>query len=196
MSYRRRGPRFPAMRPTGPARAALVLAVLLQVGLGTAPARAQDAAETAFVMALMESMNQLSIRFDREVCGYVLRDPDGRYRSTKVSWGGAASCASLPVGPGVTVVSSWHTHAAWAEGYDNEVPSVQDVEGDMSRGINGWVGTPGGRLWFVDGRTGTMTQTCPQSDYCLPQDPGYVPGVPAPVAKTYTLDELYRRLGR
>jgi hypothetical protein len=53
------------------------------------PTAAQSADETAFVTALMRAMNQLSVRFNREVCGFVLRDADGRYSSTKVSWGGA-----------------------------------------------------------------------------------------------------------
>jgi hypothetical protein len=92
---------------------ALVFALVVSV---SAPVRvaAQSAEETAYVMALLRGMNQLSVRFDREVCGFVLRDTDGTYSTTKVSWGGAASCASLPLLPGVTPVASWHTHAAWA----------------------------------------------------------------------------------
>ncbi|WP_224813747.1 DUF4329 domain-containing protein [Hasllibacter sp. MH4015] len=163
--------------------------------LATAPAaHAQDARETAFVMGLMESMNQLSVRFNREVCGFILQDAEGNYSSTKVSWGGEASCASLPLEPGMRAVSSWHTHAAWGLGYDGEVPSIQDVEGDMRFGVNGWVGTPGGRLWFVDGTTGFMRQVCGRD--CLPVDPNFFPEEHGPVAETYTLDGLYQRFGR
>jgi hypothetical protein len=158
------------------------------------PVAAQSEGETAFVMALMRGMNQLSVRFDREVCGFVLRAEDGRYASTKVSWGGAASCASLPLQPGMVPVSSWHTHAAWARGYDGEVPSIQDVEGDMSMGVNGWVATPGGRLWFVDGRTGALRQVCGRG--CLPVDPGFVPEEHGPVPDALSLDGLYGRFGR
>ena len=164
------------------------------VSLAPLQAPAQSAQETAFVMGLMESMNALSVRFDREVCGYILRHPNGAYSSTKVSWGGHASCASLPVMDGMDVVSSWHTHAAWAAQYDNEVPSIQDVEGDMRMGVNGWVGTPGGRLWFVDGQTGFMRQICGPG--CLPEDPNSVEGSQGPVGESYTLDGLYARFGR
>ena len=157
-------------------------------------ATAQSAQEYAFVLGLMQSMNQLSVRFNREVCGYILRHPNGAYSSTKVSWGGEASCASLPLQDGVTVASSWHTHAAWGEGYDGEVPSIQDVEGDMNMGVNGWVGTPGGRLWFVDGQTGTMRQACGRG--CLPEDPDFFPEEHGPVSEIYTLDGLYARFGR
>lgn len=157
-------------------------------------AKAQDAAEFEFVRGLMESMNQLSVRFNREVCGFILQDGEGNYSSTKASWGGEASCASMPLEPGQRAVSSWHTHAAWGLGYDGEVPSIQDVEGDMRFGVNGWVGTPGGRLWYVDGTTGTMTQACGRD--CLPVDPNFFPEEHGPVAETYTLDGLYTRFGR
>lgn len=157
-------------------------------------AQAQDARELEFVRGIMESMNQLSVRFNREVCGFILQDAQGNFRSTKVSWGGEASCASLPLEPGQRAVSSWHTHAAWGLGYDGEVPSIQDVEGDMRFGVNGWVGTPGGRLWYVDGTTGTMTQACGRD--CLPVDPNFFPEEHGPVDVIYSLDGLYQRFGR
>jgi hypothetical protein len=172
---------------------AIVLCLALVLS-APAPATAQSASETAFVMALMRAMNQLSVRFDREVCGFVLRDATGAYSSTKVSWGGAASCASLPLQPGVTAMSSWHTHAGWDPDYDGEVPSIQDVEGDMSMGVNGWVATPGGRLWFVDGNTGALRQVCGRD--CLPVDPGFVPEEHGPVPDELSLDGLYQRFGR
>ena len=172
--------------------ASAALAALLAVA--PVPSTAQSAQETAFVMGLMESMNALSIRFNREVCGYVLRHANGAYSSTKVSWGGNASCASLPVEDGLEVASSWHTHAAWDPAYDGEVPSIQDVEGDMRLGVNGWVGTPGGRLWFVDGQNGNIRQVCGRG--CLPVDENFGAEDFGPVGETYTLDSLYARFGR
>lgn len=170
-------------------------AIATAATLALAPtAQAQDAREAEFVMGLMESMNQLSVRFNREVCGFILQDAQGNYSSTKASWGGEASCASMPLEPGVRAVSSWHTHAAWGQGYDGEVPSIQDVEGDMRFGVNGWVATPGGRLWFVDGTTGHLHQHCGRS--CLPEDPNFFPEEHGPVAEAYSLDGLYQRFGR
>ena len=155
---------------------------------------AQSADEIAFVRGLMESQNQLSIRFNREVCGNILRHRDGTYTSTKSSWGGHASCASMPFNTDAVVVSSWHTHAAYARAYDNEVPSTQDVEGDIATGRNGWVGTPGGRLWYIDGRTGDMRQVCGPN--CLPTDPNATDAFHAPVPERMTLDQLYDRFGQ
>ncbi|MBF9030512.1 DUF4329 domain-containing protein [Rhodobacterales bacterium HKCCE3408] len=168
------------------ALAALALAV-------AAPAPAQDAAEMEFAMALFTGINPQSISFNREVCGYIVRHPDGRIDSTKHSWGTEASCANLPAPDGVVVLSSWHTHAAWGRGYDGEVPSLIDVEGDMRSGINGWVGTPGGRLWFIDGRTGHLRQVCGRD--CLPSDPNFFPEEHGPVEKEYSLEELRARFG-
>jgi len=159
-----------------------------------AKAPAQSAEELAYVMGLFTSMNQLSVRFDREVCGFILRDPDGSYRSTKASWGGHASCASLPLEPGAEVVSSWHTHAAYSRDYDNEVPSIQDVEGDISFGVNGWVSTPGGRLWHIDDNTETLRVVCDLE--CLPADPQATDQFHQAVPRSMTLTELYNRFGR
>ena len=170
------------------------LAAIATASTLSTAAHAQDARETEFVMGLMEQMNRLSVAFNREVCGFILQDDEGNYSSTKASWGGEASCASMPLEPGMRAVSSWHTHAAWGRGYDGEVPSIQDVEGDMRFGVNGWVGTPGGRLWHVNGTTGTMSQVCGRG--CLPEDPNFFPEEHGPVAEVYTLDALYTRFGR
>jgi len=180
--------------PRSALAATFATTLALVVALAPIPATAQSQQETNFVLGLMESMNALSVRFNREVCGYVLRHPNGAYSSTKVSWGAQASCASLPVVDGMEVVSSWHTHAAWDPSYDGEVPSIQDVEGDMNMGVNGWVGTPGGRLWFVDGQTGMIRQACGRG--CLPIDETFGAEDFGPVGETYTLDGLYARFGR
>ena len=173
-----------------------LLGLLFTFSIALLPVRsaAQTADELAYVTGLFASMNALSIRFDREVCGFVLRDPDGTYRSTKVSWGGHASCASLPLAPGVEVVSSWHTHAAYARTYDNEVPSIQDVEGDISFGVSGWVGTPGGRLWHIDSARETLRLVCGPG--CLPTDANATDAFHAEVPQSMTLGDLYDRFGR
>lgn len=171
------------------------LALALAAALFVAPlsVQAQSQEETEFVTALFMNMNRLSIEYNREVCGFIVINPQGEMESTKASWGTNASCASLPIEPGYRPISSWHTHAAWGEGYDGEVPSTVDVEGDMRMGVNGWVATPGGRLWFIDGRTGNMHQVCGRE--CLPTDPNFFPEEHGPVQKSYSLDALFARFG-
>jgi len=168
-----------------------LISALLALVLTTPAAFAQSVEETELVYALLRNMNQQSITHNREVCGYIVRTPAGTLEVSKVSWGGPASCATIPVPPEYTIISSWHTHAAWAPGYDGEVPSTIDVEGDMGMGINGWVSTPGGRMWFINGQTGFMYQVCGRD--CLPTDPGFYPEEHGPVEKQYTLAQLRRR---
>lgn len=176
-------------------RLSAYLLILLAMMPGLAqPAIAQSEEETEFVMALLTNLNPQSIEFNREVCGYIVRHPDGRLESTKLSWGTEASCLSSPIPPGVEAISSWHTHAAWGRGYDGEVPSTIDVEGDMRYNVNGWVSTPGGRLWFINGQTGNMHQVCGRD--CLPSDPGFFPEEHGPVEKEYSLEELRARFGQ
>lgn len=172
--------------------AALALSLPLVAGTPQ-DAAAQSREETEFVTALLTNLNPLSIEFNREICGFVVRRPGGELESTKVSWGTEATCASSPVPPGYEVLSSWHTHAAWGRGYDGEVPSTIDVEGDMRLGVNGWVSTPGGRLWFVNGQTGDTHQVCGRD--CLPADPNFFPEEHGPVEKRYTLQALRLRFG-
>lgn len=107
----------------------------------------------------MTGMNRLSIRLDGG-CGLVLREPDGRHCSTTVNPGGNPSSPFRPLGSGVTVISSWRTHAARTRGHDGDVPSGQNVEGDMAMGLNGRAAPPGGRLWLVEGTTGGLREVC------------------------------------
>jgi hypothetical protein len=129
---------------------------------------------------------------NREYCGYIGVLPDGSYLATEVSRGTAWSCLSRgDESRFVEVTASFHTHAAFDVEADSEVPSSDDVRGDMQEGVNGYVATPGGRLWFIDGRTGIAVQLCGLG--CMGQDPGFVPGAAGPIAGRYTLDELVRR---
>ena len=176
-----------------PRRASLFSLFIAGLMASAQPVTSQSQEETEFVMALLTNLNPQSIAFNREVCGFIVRHPDGHLESTKLSWGTEASCASSAIPPGLEPLSSWHTHAAWGRGYDGEVPSTIDVEGDMRFGVNGWVSTPGGRLWFINGQTGTMHQVCGRD--CLPSDPNFFPEEHGPVEKQYTLDELRARFG-
>lgn len=154
-------------------------------------ASAQSNEEAELVLAMFRAMNPQSITYDREVCGYIVRNPAGRLEVSKASWGGVASCGTMPVPAGYQIVSSWHTHAAWAQGYDNEVPSTVDVEGDLAQHIDGWLATPGGRVWFINGQTGEMHQYC--GPECMPSDPNSRLDSRGPVDRRYSLAELRAR---
>lgn len=148
--------------------------------------------EIDFVMAIFEDLQPVSFRKEREYCGYVGRYPDGTLGATEAEAGTQASC--LPVWPSdMVVIASYHTHGTFDIGYFNEVPSDVDMAGDRSLGINGWVATPGGRLWFVDSKDNQSRLVCGIG--CLPMAPRFYKGINGTIEKAYTYDELVQKLG-
>lgn len=141
---------------------------------------------------LFAKLQPLSIRHNREYCGYIGYDADGILRTTEPIPGDASSCQPRDPAGLVTTVASYHTHAAFADGYVNEIPSQQDVDSDSDQGMNGYVATPGGRLWFVNGTDRSVRQICGVA--CLPADPAFNLSDGGPVAKFYPYDKLLWRL--
>ena len=64
------------------------------------------------------------------------------------------------------------------------------MEGDEAEGIDGWVATPGGRLWYVDSSDMVTSQICGIG--CLPMDPDFIPGDMGFVAQSYRYEQLVR----
>lgn len=135
------------------------------------PAAAQDAREMAAARDILYDLQPLSIRENREYCGVLLRLPDNTLISSKAFRGKKARCTVKRIPTGARVVASYHTHGAFLEGYDNEVPSLLDLEVEAEWGIDGYVSTPGGRFWHVDGRRGTIKMICGPG--CMPSDSRY-----------------------
>ena len=144
----------------------LVLACLF-----ASPVVAQDAREMAAARKILEELQPLSIRENREYCGVLLRLPDGSLISSKAFRGRKARCTVKHIPTGAEVVASYHTHGAFLAGYDNEVPSILDLEVEVEWGIDGYVSTPGGRFWHVNGRNGTIQMICGRG--CMPSDSRY-----------------------
>ena len=92
---------------------------------------------------------------------------------------------------GSGVFASYHTHSAFAPGYDNEVPSLQDLRNDVRLGIDGYVSTPGGRVWRVDRVTRSAVQLCGIG--CVFMDPGFVPLNGSGIQARYSMADLRRR---
>lgn len=161
----------------------------------TGPARAETPytpQELSLMRAFFQTMQPRSFELNAELCGYILRDDAGHLRITGPILGDAASCGAPWPTWGV-VIASWHTHGAFNPDAYNELPSDVDVETDVEEGIDGWVATPGGRLWHVNGQTETIDLICGQG--CLPADPDYDPSQTGEIAKRYTYEELLDRLG-
>jgi hypothetical protein len=170
-------------------KAMLSLLVLLSLLLAV-PATAQDAQELALARSVLTDLQVLSFKKKREYCGYLGLTRDGTLISSDPVAGDMASCsAHFP--SDVAVIASYHTHGTFDEGYFNEMPSTIDVESDSAVYINGYVATPGGRLWYIDGRTRVSRQICGVG--CLPTAPQFRKGADGGVAEVYTFRELRRR---
>ena len=151
------------------------------------PAAAQQAEEVAVARRALAAAQELSFAKRREYCGFIGYDAAARLVATPPTAGTTATCAA-PYPEDLAVVASWHTHGAFDRGYVNELPSDIDVEGDRNALLNGYVATPGGRLWYVDGRAATAHLICGPG--CLPVAPGFYKGADGIIRDRYTLEEL------
>ena len=160
----------------------------------TLPEAQQSQAEVdAFAKAFLDSIQEQSISEQREFCGFFFRDNTGALRASPPRKGTFATC-NMPIPPrGSGVFASYHTHGAYGERYDNEVPSVTDLQSDFQLGINGYVSTPGGRIWRVNLASRDTVQVCGLR--CVTSDPGFVPRNEASVQRRYSILELALRNG-
>lgn len=150
-----------------------------------------DLTERAMATAILTDLQWQSFAENREFCGYIVRDRTETLRIGPISRGVEASCPLPQVPASLDLVASFHTHSTYSPYFQSEFPTVQDMLTDVETGINGFISTPGGRLWYVDGAALVVTQLCGRG--CLPQDPNYDPRDDGDVRQIYTLDELRRR---
>lgn len=136
----------------------------------------------------LDALQPASIAENREYCGYFGLDDMGAFAATDPVPGGPVSCDLPRNAPGIAIVASYHTHAAFDPVIDGELPSVNDVMSDIEHGTHGYIATPAGRVWFIDWQARTARQVCGPG--CVARDPSYDGGVFGPVAPFYTLTDL------
>jgi Domain of unknown function (DUF4329) len=164
-------------------------------GLATGP-RAPSAeatgtgAERAAAEAILTDLQLASFAANTEFCGYLGLNPAGTIVTSAISQGTEASCRLPDVPAGMTLLASFHTHSTYSPEYASEFPTTTDMLSDQADNIDGYISTPGGRLWYVDSDTMTVRQLCGRG--CLPQDPGYVAADDGPVRDLFTLADLQR----
>ena len=151
-------------------------------------AAAQSAEEIAIAKATLGALQGPSFDNNREYCGYFAYDENEDLVATPATTGGQDSCLYEGPEDGFVMVLSYHTHGRFDTEYAAEVPSVSDIEADEGEGIDGFVATPGGRLWYVDTTDMIVRQICGLG--CLPQDPRFIEGDAGPVENSYTYQEL------
>ncbi|MCI2394977.1 DUF4329 domain-containing protein [Aliiroseovarius sediminis] len=167
---------------------------LLTIALLIAPlaACAQEPGELELVKKVFAKVQPISIRANREYCGYIGYDRSGKLVASKAWRGGKGTCRARDPENLVKVVASYHTHGAFSSRYANEVPSGDDMMTDEIEGVNGWVATPGGRLWYIDTRSMVTRQICGIG--CLPMDANFQQGDMGQVAPRYHYDQLIDKL--
>ncbi|SOH94772.1 protein of unknown function [Monaibacterium marinum] len=168
-----------------------ILALLLVLAH---PALAQHKKpEHAAAYYALREIQQRSVEESREYCGFIGYDSAGVLRTTPASPGTLASCTIKPAPRDWTVVASYHSHGGWTEQYDDEVPSPTDMYSDINSQTNGYVGTPGGRIWFFDWQRRVAVQLCGLG--CLYQDPIFTTRGSRSVRDRYAFEQLLNRFG-
>lgn len=172
-----------------------IIAVAL-TALSIAPASAQGLSEErALAKAMLSALQERSFKQNREFCGFIARRSNGEIYASKVSRGKAAQCRTRTrPRNGDELLASFHTHGKFLPRFDNEVPSAIDVENEQLRGTRGYVSTPGGRFWVIDGKTGSVDLICGVG--CLPMDPGFRERPRDQIQTRYSAKQIRQRNNR
>lgn len=174
----------------------ILLPAVLFVVPGEAPAQSNSERKALNKLAL-ETLNAIqarSIRRNIEFCGLLGYDASGKLTATKPRRGRRHSCNPGNEPRGFEVLASYHTHGGYIADVDSEVPSVDDLEADIDEGIDGYIGTPGGRVWLNRFDRQTATLLCGLG--CIRSDPKFRPCRAMTPKKRYTLNGLERREAR
>ena len=145
-------------------------------------------AQAQLTMVTLNALQAQSFQTKSEFCGYIVRNTTGRMLATPATQGNFESC--LPAAPAHNneVLASYHTHGAFEPDTPAEFPSINDVQGDQAEDINGYLSTPGGRIWFVNGTNAIVTQLCGVG--CVTQDPAFIAGLDGTIPVSLTLQDL------
>ncbi len=151
-------------------------------------AQPKSSAEIAFVKNLLSDLQAQSIAKNREYCGYIGLNENGGFIASTARKGRKSSCLAKEVDEDFRLLASYHTHGAYSENFESELPSSDDLIADINEGIDGYVATPGGRIWFNDARLGTTALIC--SAQCITADPDYDAQDIPDIKRRYTLEQL------
>lgn len=144
--------------------------------------------EIAAVKERFVALQQLSFAAGYEYCGYVGRTRKGALAFSRMERGGPDGCTP-PLPPlGLDPVASMHTHGSYDPAVPAEFPTALDMESDRREGVDGYVATPGGRLWYIDSESMIATQLCGIG--CLPRDPRFRAGDDGIIEQSYTYEDL------
>ena len=162
---------------------AIAILALVNPGRYVPPPRA----EVAMITQHFRALQVQSFLHDVEYCGYIAETAEGRVAMTESVRGDRFGCTP-ELTDDLFAIASFHTHGAYDPDVPSEFPSTTDMEADASEGIDGYVATPGGRLWHIDGTSMKTRQVCGLG--CLPQDPFFRAGDDGEIAQQYSYSDL------
>jgi hypothetical protein len=152
----------------------LIVVAILSIGETRAQSRS-DVTDSVDLLAieLFDEIQPRSIHENVEYCGYIGYDKTGKLVATEPWRGAVDNCGTDIFLPGFEAIASYHTHAAYSRDMDSEVPSVDDLKIDFDEGVNGYVATPGGRVWLILNDERYTVQLCGPG--CVYADPDFHP---------------------
>lgn len=150
----------------------------------------QSAREIAFVKTVLNEAQVLSLKTGREYCGYIGLDADGEYVATPPKRGWKRHCKAKDVSRSLIKIASYRTHGTFAEDYEAERPHFKEIEADIYEGIDGYVATPGGRVWFLDGFHMTAKVICGEG--CVKSDKNYKPQTELGEGLVYSVRDMQK----
>ncbi len=172
----------------------IALSVALSIAATSAHAQSRKAVDDdvdRFALDLFDRIQPKSIAENREYCGYIGFDAAGVLTATPARPGDTDSCDAGEPPAGLEVLASYHTHGAFLDDADSEVPSLDDLLGDMEEEIDGYVATPGGRVWLNLSLEKLTFQVCGRG--CVTADPKARPCKSFTPLVEYSLREIRQR---
>ena len=120
----------------------------------------QTNAEIAFATSVLAGLQAQSFDINREFCGYIGVNDVGVFVASEPTKGRKGSCRADEPDMELDILASYHTHGGYSGDHDSEIPSLDDVRADVAEGVDGYISTPGGRVWFNDAKQQVSRQLC------------------------------------
>lgn len=159
--------------------------------LSFSSAIAQEQAEIDFVIEFFDKLQPISFAQNKEYCGYFGIDENDNFIATKPTKGEEDSCYSDDPPEDFNYFASYHTHGAFSFDADSELPSSTDLDADISEQVDGYISTPGGRIWFNDSVEEIAVMICGRN--CTVSDDRYEADANPPVLNEYDMELLLKR---
>lgn len=142
----------------------------------------------AFVIAHLDHLQPVSFQNDLEYCGFIAINRSGRLIATPARQGKPSGCRLKNKPRHARVIATYHTHGGYNHLADTEVPSIFDLKHDLRQRVNGYIATPGGRVWFNDLSSRSSVLLCGPG--CITTDFGFYECDETRPLTQYTIESL------